>query len=361
MDEEPGSFEPHMRWLSATWQPVDAALFCPVAVASAEQRIALFARRENGELVYHRWQDGGWAEPRSLGVPVARSRAGSASIAVDWQLAGCSSDEGLVHLFGRSPDGEIVHLQFAENKTAVFECLGAPADRRWGITVPLGVAASPAVCGGATGGLDLFVVGYDGELLHASHRDGIWTDFVPLGMPVWRKTAIETRVPLAGPLTACSCGYDRFAVFTRGAAGDLLIKWRDGKSWTDFVSLGSYEVPDPNYPVVNLTTPLTGSPAACSWGPRRLDVFVRGAAGQILHRRWEDKEWSDFHSLGMPLGTDRAPLPFTGTIAACSWGAERLDVFARALDGRLYHAWFDGCWEHGDQELKKEVATIQEL
>jgi hypothetical protein len=358
VDERPISFEPDMRWRSATWQPLDAALFCPVAVASAEQRIVLLARRGNGELVYHRWQDGGWAGLRSLGVPLARSRAGSASIAVDWQLAGCSSDEGLVDLFGKSPDGEIVYFRFAETKSAVFECLGAPADHRWGIAVPLGVAASPAVCSGANGALDLFVVGYDGELLHASHRDGIWTGFVPLGMTACGETGTKTRMPLGGPLAACSCGYGRFAVFTRGAAGDLLIKWRDGESWTDFASLGSYEVPDPNYPVVNLTTPLTGPPAACSWGPRRIDVFVRGAAGQILHRQWEGKEWSDFHSLGMPLGADRAPLPFTGTIAACSWGPKRLDVFARAVDGRLYHAWFDGRWEHGDQQLEKEAGTI---
>ena len=193
MDERPSSFGPDMKWRSATWQPLDEALFCPVAVASTEQRIVLFAWRGNGELVYHRWQDGGWAGLRSLGVPLARSPAGSASIAVDWQLAGCSSDEGLVHLFGRSPDGEIVHFRFAETETAVFECLGAPADHRWGITVPLGVAASPAVCSGANGALDLFVVGYDGGLLHASHRDGIWTGFVPLGMRAWRETGTKRK------------------------------------------------------------------------------------------------------------------------------------------------------------------------
>jgi len=24
----------------------------------------------------------------------------------------------------------------------------------------------------------------------------------------------------------------------------------------------------------------------------------------------------------------------------------RLDVFTRAVDGNLYHAWWDGSWEH---------------
>src|SRR5690348_2295144 len=58
MDEGPGSFEPQMRWLSATWQPVDEALFCPVAVASAEQRIALFARTENWSIADGRTEAG---------------------------------------------------------------------------------------------------------------------------------------------------------------------------------------------------------------------------------------------------------------------------------------------------------------
>jgi hypothetical protein len=347
VDEGPVRLEPYTRWRSATWRPVDESLFCPVAVAPAEGCIALFGRRGHGELVHRQWKNGSWAVPHSLGVPLARSSSGSASIAVDWQLTGCSA-EGDVHLFGRSPDGEILHFRFAQNELAVFECLGAPADHKWGIPVPLGVANAPAVCGGPNGALELFVLGYDGELLQASHRAGAWTGFVPLGIPI---TSDMGRPALpSGALAACFCGRDRVAVFARASTGELLIKWWNGKSWTDFISLGSYEVPDPDYPVVHLTTPLTGPPAACSWGPRRLDVFVRGAAGQLLHRRWEGKEWSHFQSLGMPLSTDHVPLPFTGTIAACSWGAGRLDVIARALDGRLYHAWFDGCWEHGDQQ-----------
>ena len=94
--------------------------------------------------------------------------------------------------------------------------------------------------------------------------------------------------------------------------------------------------------------PLTGPPAACSWGPGRIDVFARGSGGEVLHKSWDGHDWSPFVSLGMPVSMDPEPEPLasTGAIAACSWGPNRLDVFTRAVDGNLYHAWWDGSWTH---------------
>lgn len=139
------------------------------------------------------------------------------------------------------------------------------------------------------------------------------------------------------------------AVFLRGVSGDLVMKWWDGAGWSEFASLGMPEVPDDLYPAVTVAVPLTGSPAACSWGPARIDVFIRGPRGELLHRWWDGKDWSPFESLGMPLttgGGDRCGIPFTGSVTACTWGPGRLDVFARALDANLYHAWWDGTWDH---------------
>jgi len=107
-------------------------------------------------------------------------------------------------------------------------------------------------------------------------------------------------------------------------------------------------VPDEIYPAVTVAAPLTGPPAACSWGPERIDVFARGSSGDVLHKWWDGKAWSPFVSLGMPVTADAepAPLPSTGAIAACSWGVDRLDVFTLAVDGNLYHACWDGSWDH---------------
>jgi hypothetical protein len=153
-------------------------------------------------------------------------------------------------------------------------------------------------------------------------------------------------VPLPTALAACRAG-ENLGVFARGPAGDLLMKWCSGNRWAEWTSLGCPELHDPLYPAVTVPAPLSSYPAACSWGANRLDVFARGAGGDMLHRWWNGREWSRFQSLGMPVSSDLVALPFTGTITACTRGANRLDVFGRALDGGLYHARFDGCWDRG--------------
>ncbi len=87
----------------------------------------------------------------------------------------------------------------------------------------------------------------------------------------------------------------------------------------------------------------------CSSRAGRLDVFVRGPGGDLLHKGWNGEGWSGFESLWMPLTRDAEPqrLPFLGPVTACTWGENRLDVFARALDGHLYHACWDGGWDRG--------------
>jgi hypothetical protein len=100
---------------------------------------------------------------------------------------------------------------------------------------------------------------------------------------------------------------------------------------------------------LTFAAPLTGPPAVCSWGPARMDVFIRGSAGEMLHKYWNGRDWSGYESLGMPQrqGIPAEGIPFTGAVAASAGGPNRLDVFARALDGALYHARWDGTWDHG--------------
>src|SRR5437660_1403468 len=82
-----------------------------------------------------------------------------------------------------------------------------------------------------------------------------------------------------------------------------------------------------------------------TWPHRRLRPRLgrRGAPQVVGRARLEP-----LVSLGMPVSMDPEPEPLasTGAIAACSWGPNRLDVFTRAVDGNLYHAWWDGSWTH---------------
>ncbi len=78
----------------------------------------------------------------------------------------------------------------------------------------------------------------------------------------------------------------------------------------------------------------TSAPAVCSWGARRLDLFARGQDNALWHR-WYENSWSPWESLGAVLSSGPA---------AVSWGPYRIDVFAQGQDRTLWHRWFDGRW-----------------
>jgi hypothetical protein len=70
-----------------------------------------------------------------------------------------------------------------------------------------------------------------------------------------------------------------------------------------------------------------------SWGPNRLDVFVRGFEGGLAHKRWNGVEWSEWRDLGGRL---------TSSPGAVSWGLNRIDVLVRGFEHQLAHKrWTD--------------------
>ena len=98
-----------------------------------------------------------------------------------------------------------------------------------------------------------------------------------------------------GP-AACSWGPGRLDVFGRGEDFALWHDWYDGDGWHEWESLGGG---------------LTSRPAAVSRWPGHVEAFVRGEDNALWHR-WYDDGWSDWESLGGGL---------TGGPGACSWGA----------------------------------------
>jgi hypothetical protein len=83
------------------------------------------------------------------------------------------------------------------------------------------------------------------------------------------------------------------------------------------------------------TGSMQGNPAAVSWGPNRIDVFVEGGGNELDHK-WFDGSWSAWEDLG---GT------MTSSPAVTSWGSGRLDVFARGTNGDLWHMTYGSAWE----------------
>ena len=64
-------------------------------------------------------------------------------------------------------------------------------------------------------------------------------------------------------------------------------------------------------------------------------LFIGEDPIEEINRYWDRTYWHQWESLGGAL--DPASTP-----AASSWGADRLDVYARGRDGATWHRWWDG-------------------
>ena len=117
-----------------------------------------------------------------------------------------------------------------------------------------------------------------------------------------------------GAPDACSWGPDRVDVFVRGEDNKLWQKARIDGQWAPWHNHGGS---------------LTSAPTCVSSAPNRIDVFARGAGGTVIHRSWTGSQWTEWQSLGGELPEGSAP-------DAASWGANRIDVFIRGTDGALW-------------------------
>jgi hypothetical protein len=93
-------------------------------------------------------------------------------------------------------------------------------------------------------------------------------------------------------------------------------------------------------PWESLDGALASDPTAISWGPDRIDVFIRTADSphQIAQKTFEtSKGWSDWKLLGgEPLGSP----------AICSPAPGRLHLFMRRVDDSLWHREYNGNWSN---------------
>jgi hypothetical protein len=85
----------------------------------------------------------------------------------------------------------------------------------------------------------------------------------------------------------------------------------------------------------------THTSTAVSWGANRLDAFAVAADGKMYHDSWNGASWqAQWDSRGAPAGG------FSSAPATVSWGFNRLDVFAVGLDGQMYHnSWNGALWQ----------------
>jgi hypothetical protein len=131
-----------------------------------------------------------------------------------------------------------------------------------GPVAPAGVAA----VGRPGGRLELFWVGAEQGLFHASFSEGAWT----------APEALGGRLASVPAVTAWDDEpMEVFAIFDDGALWD---RYWDGTTWHAWESLGGELEPG-------------STPAATSNGAERLDVLALGRDGRTWHRWWNGSDW----------------------------------------------------------------------
>jgi hypothetical protein len=134
--------------------------------------------------------------------------------------------------------------------------------------------------------------------------------------PVWHQDNLGGSIS-SSPDVA-SAGQNLLEVFARGANGDLVHDWWNPCcGWSGWYSLGGQ---------------ITGGPAAVSWGPGRMDVVARDASNNSVDHWWYDGTWHS-DNLGGNITSDPD---------ISSWGPGRLDIVARGTSGNVAHRAYDG-------------------
>jgi len=209
-------------------------------------------------------------------------------------------------------------------------------------TPPLSFVGTPAVVSDGVARLNVLV--QDG-FYHATwidtYNDGSWSGWNLLsgidaassytsdgglvgGSLVFPLNDVEETFELfSGPAVASwgSGHMDAFVYGRNNIRGTiaLLHTWADNYTWS-----GDWEVLG--------TGLLQGNPAAVSWGPGRIDVFVRGGANEPAHKYFANGQWSS--------GWDYLDGALLDSPAVASWGPGRLDLFVRGTDSVPYHKWY---------------------
>jgi len=197
--------------------------------------------------------------------------------------------------------------------------------------------------------LEVFIVNNDGSISHKwSDDDGVsWSSWANLGTP-------GGTYHFVGTPAMVSDGVGRLNVFARtfipsSGTGELWYNTYNNGTWSGWhhipgeaasglICISRFDCYDYNQ--------FPSDAAVSSWGPGRLDVFVNATRiadnSRVLLHTWADN--STFSGTWEVLGSGL----MQGNPAAVSWGPGRVDVFVRGGGNELDHKWFDnGHWSSG--------------
>ncbi len=181
------------------------------------------------------------------------------------------------------------------------------------------IKSAPAAASWKPGRLDVFARSQDNRLIQKTYEGG-WTQ--------WKEPKLKSnaKIPtLIDAPAAVSWGTNRIDCFVRGIDSRMYHLWY-GNEWLDIESFDGI---------------ITSAPTAASWASGRLDIFALNQNGRLTHKVY-DSGWKPWDEQWGSTGVQN--LNFVDAPAAVSWGPNRLDCFMRGVDSRMHHIWYDNGW-----------------
>jgi len=126
-------------------------------------------------------------------------------------------------------------------------------------------------------------------------------------------------------------------------ACDFILKY----TITEVNRTSSYEAWNPNNWKVIEGKSIFSNPVAISNGPGKFDIFAVGLDGVLWHKGF-DYGWNGWEPLSTYSNNPGIFLPSNSTIGVSSWGPPRLDVFVKGQENSIAHKWLEiskGQWQ----------------
>jgi PASTA domain len=281
----------------------------PVVAVSGDGRLELFAFGGSSDSVWHAWQaqwsnSSDWYGWCDMGLPEPMRAT-----------AGVNADGTLV-LAARDESSQLSYASQTAWSNGWSAWTALPS-------VPGGGEDAPGVAADADGLLQLFLVGpSDGHLYRMGQVSGGngWSGWQDHGAP---------NTYLTGPVTAARSGDGRIEVFAIDENGSV---WNIRQSAPYGAYSGWNAYGNPGIAVED-------TPALAKSADGRLELFVRGQ-DLLLYHQWETAvgtfSWSGWNSF------DAASAPgkrFTEHPVVAASADGRLELFLRGGDQNIYHAW----------------------
>lgn len=167
--------------------------------------------------------------------------------------------------------------------------------------------SDPAVCSWGENRLDVFVRATDGSLQHKYWNGSSWSGWEKVGGP-----------SIVGAPSCVSWGANRIDIVARTTDNSIEHWWDENGSW-------GWD---------NLSGVTYYDPAISTAGYHVLKVFVDGTNNALFEKKSTNPGWTNWTQIGGPI---------SGGPAAVSWGGSRVDVVAPNWDAQksALHFWYE--------------------